>query len=404
MAYRNEPLVPKSKLRGFKVRLYPTKEQEEILFRQIALYRWVYNWMIELERNAMNTEGKFISYRKVEKLFQQVRKEKEWLQELPLGSAREALTQCDRAWDMCFKYKMRPPQFKSRKKNRTHQAFHFRNEKYAFYFKDGYVKIPGFKKRGEMVQCKTVPFNTDAAMYKCGVIYDGRHFWLTVNVEVDRSYLAEHEKTDEVIGIDLGCVNLAYLSNGTVYKPPKLRRLLKRKSQNHRRLAKMRNKRIAECKRARTKLDNIPETKNETKLIDQQRKLLKKITNIKTTYAHTITKEIVEQYPSKIVIEDLNIRYMIRRHFHTQGNYDPINPEMFLMWAKIRDYLKYKSEERGIELIIAERGFKSTQICSNCGAEHKLAFTRVYKCPNCGLEIDRDYNAALNLRNYGIGI
>ena len=404
MSYRRDPLVSGDNLRGFKVRLYPTKDQEEILFRQIDLYRWVYNWMIELENTALDTTGKFISYPQVEKEFQRVRKEKEWLQELPLGSAREALAQCDKGWEMCFKRKTRPPRFKSKKKNKTHQAFHFRNEKNAFYFKDGYVKIPGFKKRGEMVQCKTVPFNTDATMYKCGVIYDGRYFWLTVNVEVDRSYLLDHEKTDEIIGIDLGCVNLAYLSDGTVYKPPKIRRLLKRKSQNHRRLAKMRNRRIAECKRARTKLDNIPLSKNEEKLIFQQRSLLKRITNIKTTYAHTLTKEIVDQYPSKIVIEDLDIQYMMRRHFLSQNKFDPINPEMYIMWAKIREYLKYKSKERGIDLVIAERGFKSSQICSNCGAEHKLVHTRIYKCPVCGLEIDRDYNAALNLMNYGNGI
>ena len=96
---RNEICANPSNLRGVKIKLYPTEDQKKILFRQIELFRWVYNWMLELEIDALNTTGLFISHSDVERQFQQLRKENEWLMELPLGSAREALNQCDKAWD-----------------------------------------------------------------------------------------------------------------------------------------------------------------------------------------------------------------------------------------------------------------------------------------------------------------
>lgn len=395
-----KPSVDCSRLRGFKVKLYPTEEQAKFLLRQIELFRWVYNWVIDYESQAMNETGMFVSMPTVDKELQKLRKELPWLKELPLNSARIAVNQCDIAWDNFFKHKTRRPKYKSKKLSKSKQAFHFSRDPWAFYFKDGYVKIPGLSKRGEMIQCKTVPFDTEAAKYKCGVIYDGIDFWLTVNAEVDRSHLKETPVTDEVLSIDVGCINFAYLSNGKVYKPPNLHRLLKQKSQNSRRLSKMLNTRMDKSKQARTKLDEIPKSKNEEKLYLKQRKVLRRISNIKRTYVHTITTEIANTYPRKIVIETLDIREMMNRH--SLSGKDPQFVEIYSMWASFRDYLKYKSEERGIELIMADRNFASSKICSNCGAIHNIGgTTRTYTC-SCGLRIDRDYNAALNLRNYGM--
>ena len=397
---RNEICANPSNLRGVKIKLYPTEDQKKILFRQIELFRWVYNWMLELEIDALNTTGLFISHSDVERQFQQLRKENEWLMELPLGSAREALNQCDKAWDSFFKHKTRKPKFKSKKISKLKQAFHFRNEDYAFYFSNGYVKIPGFKGRGDMVECKTIPYDMTARKYKCGVIYDGFDFWLTLNIEVDRSYLKENAVySGETIGIDVGVRNFAYLSNGKVYKTPNFRRLLKRRNRNISRLAKMRNRRVAKSMQARTKLENIPMTKNEQKLHKSQHKLLQRISNIKKTYVHTITTEIANTYPSKIVIETLDIKRMMKRKYH-KGK-DMIFPEVYVMWAKFRDYLQYKCEERGIELIMANTTFPSSQLCSNCGSKGILN-AHTFKCPCCGFTTDRDYNASLNLSHYTV--
>ena len=400
---RNTPNINCDNLRGFKVKLYPTEEQAKFLLEQIALFRWVYNWVIDYESKALDETGLFVSMPEVDKELQKLRKELPWLKKLPLNSARIAVHQCDIAWDNFFKHKARRPRYKSKKLSKSKQAFHFSRDPWAFYFKDGYVKISGLSSRGEMIQCKTVPFDTNAAKYKCGVIYDGIDFWLTVGVEVDRSYLLETETTDEVLGIDVGCINFAYLSNGKVYNAPNLRRLLKQKSQNSRRLSKMLNRRIKESQRARTKLEDIPESKNEHKLYLKQRKILRRITNIKRNYVHTITTEIANTYPKAIVVEALDIGEMMNRKFLSNKG-DPQYVEIYSMWAKFRDYLKYKSAERGIKFIMADRNFHSTKICSNCGMEHYPLKNRMYKCPNCGLYLDRDYNAALNLRNYGISV
>lgn len=358
--------------------------------------------MIDFEKSKMDETGLFVSLPSVVKELLSLRNSEEysWLKEMPSHTCREALLQCDKAWDNFFKHRARHPRYKSKKLSKSIQSFHFDNDRNGFYFKDGYVRIPGLPGRGSKIQCKSLPFPEDSLMYKPGIIYDGIDFWLTAEVEIDRSYLKDVEKTDEVLGIDVGCANLAYVSDGTYYKPPKLRRLLKQKSRNSRRLSKMLNTRIAQSRKARTKLDEVPMTKNEQKLYLKQRGVLKRISNIKTTYAHTITTEIANKYPSMIVVEDLDIRGMMSKKFHKDK--DQIYSEMYGMWAKIRDYLKYKSEERGITFVLAERGFPSSQICSRCGAIHKPGGTqRTYHC-SCGLSIDRDLNAAINLSHYGM--
>ena len=100
-------------------------------------------------------------------------------------------------------------------------------------------------------------------------------------------------------------------------------------------------------------------------------------------------------YPKRIVIEDLKLKNLRSKKNKCKG----IKQTPLYLF---RDFLTYKCKDRGIELVFADKFFPSTKMCSNCGSSYKIGSEKVYKCRNCGLIIDRDMNAAINLSRYGV--
>ena len=141
--------------------------------------------------------------------------------------------------------------------------------------------------------------------------------------------------------------------------------------------------------------DKFTKTQNILKLKKQLLRLQHQLTNIRRNYRHQITSELVKREPIFICIEDLNVSGMMKnKHLskavQEQGFYE------------LRMYLTYKCKERGIPLYVTDRFYPSSKTCSCCGhikKDLKLS-DRAYICPKCGLNIDRDYNAAINLMRY----
>ena len=150
---------------------------------------------------------------------------------------------------------------------------------------------------------------------------------------------------------------------------------------------------LDESKRTKTKFSKLPKSKNLLKLESQIRNQYRKIDNILTTNIHTITKELVSINPSAIVIEDLNVSGM-RKNKHLS---EKINEAKFY---EFRRQLEYKCKWYGVDLIIADRWYPSSKLCSCCGhKKEKLSLSeRTYVCEECGCIIDRDFNASVNLK------
>ena len=392
-----------SKFKGFKIKLYPTDEQKEFLDKQISLFRWVYNWTIEQEKNVYKHfletgEGpKFVYIIELAKKFSDMQKSEEysWLRDINTHTAKEAMRNALRAFDDFFAKRCRFPKFKSKRKSVKY--FQVRNEANAFYFDGEYVRISGLP-FGDKILCKnhSIPRGENVRYYRCTIKFDGYHYWLSLNTDVDKSYLKDHEPTeysDISIGIDVGYRTMAQLSTGQSYDHPDLYVLEKRKRKQQRRLAKMRNTRLRKAKQARTKLDNIPLTTNEEKLQYQYYKTRTKIANIKNSYAHKVTKEIADMYPKRIVMENLKIKNLIKQRNTAKLLYGTL-------LYRLRVQLEYKCKDRGIEFVLADPFFPSTKLCSKCGSKYDPGNSKTYKCPNCGLVIDRDLNAAINLSRY----
>lgn len=134
---------------------------------------------------------------------------------------------------------------------------------------------------------------------------------------------------------------------------------------------------------------NIQKQKQKVKLIH------KKLKDQRTNYVHQVTAEIVGLFPQVIVLEDLQVRNMMKNHALAKA----ISEQM---WSEFRRQITYKAKMKGIEVVIADLFFPSSKTCSHCGSiNNDLELKdRVYVCPVCGHVIDRDYNASLNLADY----
>lgn len=236
--------------------------------------------------------------------------------------------------------------------------------------------------------CEKGRIPTDCKYMNPRFTCDGLYWYVSVSIEVDD---ISSVTTNDGVGIDLGLKDLAICSDGSKYpninKTPRVKKLEKRK----RRLQRSISRRYEFNKKG----NSYCKTRNIIKRHKEFLKVTKRLTNIRHNHLHQTTSEIVKRKPSFICIEDLNVSGMMKnkhlsKSIQQQGLYE------------FRRQIEYKSDWNNIPVIIADRFFPSSKLCSCCGSikkDLKLS-DRIYRC-DCGNIIDRDYQASLNLKNYG---
>jgi putative transposase len=381
-------------LRSYKIKLYPTEKQKDRLIELMHLYRYCYNWALSKEKESYESGKGFIERFELNKLFAEYRawSEDEWIKTIPLNTANRALGDLIQAFKLFFKKACRYPVYKT-KKQYDNMKFSVRGQRLKF-FDDG-VSIEGMG-YGNHIKCVTtyIPHSGESiTYYNCRVSYDQDDFWLEVSIKYINPM--EYSPQGETIGIDVGVKQLAVLSNGKVYSSPDTLKLEKRMRKQRARYQRDIYRRVNLAKSTKTKYEDISITKNEQKRAKAYRKTVRKINNTHKTFVSQITTEIVNTMPKKIVLEDLFIPSMVTNHYIAESVYKA-------RFRMIHNQIEYKAKDRGIEVVKADRFYPSSQLCSNCGHRQKIGLSRVYKCPNCGLEIDRDLNAAINLSKYGM--
>jgi putative transposase len=224
------------------------------------------------------------------------------------------------------------------------------------------------------------------------ITYDNKHWILTCGIEVEEESWVPNP--DLSIGIDMGIKSLAVtnvegLTFGNINKSPEIKRLEKK----HKRLSRQ----ISRKYEANKVGEKFVKTKNIVKLETLRKQLDRRMRNIRDNYLHQTTKTIIKQKPSKIVVEDLNVKGMMKNKHLAKS----VAHQKFY---EFRRQLEYKAQfYLGIAMTIADRWFPSSKMCSRCKkvkSDLKLK-DRVYRCL-CGNTIDRDINAAINLANYSI--
>ena len=388
-------------IRTFKVRLYPTKQQEKQMFFQAGCARHVYNWCLAFQKSRYEDENipkkeKFIPSKGLSKHFTAYKKQEgnEWLKDCDSIALVIAYTDGCNAFKNFFK---RPevgyPKFKSR--NRTTPSFAPNYQ--AVKINENTVKIP---KIGEIKLARKgyIPYE-ESEMYpkikyvNPRITYNGIYWSISVGL---REVKEKPELNPTSLGIDLGIKDLAICSDGTVYKnvnkTAHVRKLEKKLKRMQRQVS-----RKYEMNRQGKKYHK---TNNIIKLEKQILKLQHRITDIRNNYRHTMTHQIVEKKPQRVVIEDLNVKGMMKNKHLSKA----IGQQGF---NEIKNQLTYKCDNYGIELVVADRFYPSSQTCSKCGyirigKERLKLKDRTFICPECGHTMDRDLNASINLAQYQI--
>ena len=375
-------------IKGFKTMIYPTKEQADKIIKFCNASRFAYNWAIALEEENYKNGGKFISGYDLTKRFTQFKKQEgnEWLKEISGRALKVAILNATTSYDNFFKGRSKYPKFKSKKRSKMSCATH-----------EGTTIIERKRIRCEKLgwiasHKHNIPIGEGVKYYNPKLSFDGDNFWFSVSVEIGDSNNNDKEKT-EPIGIDLGIKTLAVCSNGKSYNKPNIKKHKKKLKRLQRKASRQYQKMLDESKKTKIKFSQLHKSRNLLKLESIIRKEYRKINNILTTNIHTITSELVKLNPSSIVIEDLNVQGMMKNKHLSEK----IKEAKFY---EFRIQLEYKCKWNNVNLIIADRWYPSSKLCSSCGnRKKKLSLSeRIYVCEECGCVIDRDYNASLNLK------
>lgn len=372
-------------MKTLKIRLYPTKEQEILFYKHINCQRYVYNWALNLNNELYRKDKKKYSSTELGKMLTQYKKQEVWLSEVSNATLKESIRNLDKAYTNFYKKRAKLPKFKSKKKSKL--SFYSRYDKIKFYQnntvnleKIGRVK---YKSSYNIDLTQIIKFSNPH------VSYNGRCWILTIGVSVDSEM---HKLTNEVMGIDLGIKELAICSNGMMFKNINKDLTIKKIEKRLKRLQRQVSKKYELNKEGRS----YRKSNNIIKLENKINRLYRKLHNIRLNYIHQTTSTIVKTKPCMIVMEDLCIKDMMKNKSIAK------QVQKIGLYEFIRQ-VKYKCEWDSIRFVQVDRYFPSSKICSNCfniKKDLKLS-DRIYYCEKCGLTIDRDFNASINLMNYG---
>ena len=386
-------------IKTLKIMLIPNNKQKSKLFQSAGVARFAYNWALGREQENYKNGGKFISDCALRKEFTQLKSTEgyKWLNDYSNNITKQAIKDACIAYRRFFKGQSSFPKFKSKRKSKP--SFYMDTDKIQFTDKTVKLeKITLSRKKNKqklnwirLAERNKIP--TDGKYINPRITFDGINWWISVGIEYADN---TGTPTNEGIGVDLGIKDLAICSDidkpyENINKTQRIKKLKKKKRRLQRKISRkyLINK----------KGDSYCKTSN---IIKAEKKLLKlnhRLTDIRHNYLHQVTSEIINRKPKFIVLEDLNVKGMMKNKHLSEV----IAEQCFYEFYR---QIEYKSSWNNINFIIADRFYASSKKCSCCGAlkkDLKLS-DRIYKCDNCNSEIDRDKNASINLYNYGKSI
>ena len=376
-------------LKSFKTEINPTEEQKVKIRKTIGTCRYIYNFYLAHNKELHDNGEKFMSGKSfsvwLNNEYLPQNPDKLWIKEVSSKSVKRSIENGCVAFTRFFKHQSAFPNFKKKGKSDVKMYFVKNNPKDCRCERHR-INIPSLgwvrmKEKGYF------PTTKDGYVIKSGhVSIKAGRYYVSVLIEIPNNKIANHSK--EGIGIDLGLKDFAIVSNGKTYKninkSAKLKKLEKQLIREQRSLSrKYENLKKGES----TQRANIQKQKLKVQ------KLHHKIDDIRTDYINKTIAEIVKTKPSYITIEDLNVSGMMKNKHLSKA----VASQKFY---EFRTKLQAKCKESGIELRVVDRWYPSSKTCHCCGAIRKdlKLSDRIFRC-DCGYIEDRDFNAALNLRD-----
>ena len=376
-------------LKSFKTEINPTEEQKTKIRKTIGTCRFIYNFYLAHNKKLHEDGKKFMSSNKfriwLNNEYLPQHPEYSWIKEAYSKAVTQSVNNGQTAFTRFFNHESAFPNFKKKGKSDVKMYFVKNNPKDC-HCERHRIKIPSLgwvriKEKGY------IPTTQDGYVIKSGsVSIKADRYYVSVLVEVSDNKTINH--FDEGIGIDLGLKDFAIVSNGRTYqninKSAKLKKL-------ERQL--IREQRCLSRKYENLKKGDATQRANIQKQKLKVQKLHHRIDNIRTDYINKTIAEMVKIKPSYITIEDLNVKGMMKNRHLSKA----VASQKFY---EFRAKLLAKCNKSGIELRVVDRWYPSSKICHCCGSikkDLKLS-DRIFKC-RCGYIEDRDFNAALNLRD-----
>lgn len=412
-------------IKSIRVMLLPNKKQSSRLISTSNAARYAYNWTLAEQMRHFEQNGKYMTDSELRKSFTKHKQENIWLYKVSNNAAKQAIKDCCNAFMRFLQEKektsykpyskkqiaesaqknkpltrydmQRHPKFK--KKSKAEPKFYVDTDKIKF--SGTHVKLENIaesRKRNKqqlnwlrLAETDRIP--TDTQYINPRIKFDGLNWWVSVGIEVGG--LIPEPLNPAVLGVDVGVKDLAVLSNEdkTVYKNINKTETVRKLKKKRRRLQRRVSRKYLKNKKG----ENYCKTSNIIKTEKQLLKINQRLTGIRHDHVSQATSEIVGQKPRRIVLEDLNIQCMMKNKHLSKA----IQEQCLYEFSR---QIEYKCNWNGIEFVKADRFYPSSRKCVACGEIKKdlKLKDRVYKCSHCGNEIDRDYQAALNLAGYAV--
>ncbi|MCV3213889.1 transposase [Plectonema radiosum NIES-515] len=361
-------------LKGFKTKLNPNNKQRSLLAQHAGCARFAYNWGLQqcfqaIEARSIAKERgeslpKFPSAIDLhKKLNAEVKPEQKWFYNSSKCAPQQALRDLDNAWKRHLKVKGSGTP--KRKKKFVNDHFYLDG---AIAIKNGFIQLPRI---GLIRLHETV---ADQKIKSVNISRKAGEWYIAFKIEAEQ--LITDKKLGRV-GVDLGIKVLATLSDGTIYPALKPYRTNKTK--------------LYVLQRKLSRQTQFGKNRQKTK--QKIAKLHARIANIRNDATHKLTSHLTKNH-GEIVIENLNVSGMLKNHKLAGAIADS-------GFYEFRRQLEYKTEWYGSKVVVIDRFYPSSQLCSNCGHRQRMPLRlRTYDCPSCGISIDRDLNASINIFSY----
>ena len=374
--------------KALKIELKLTVAQKIKVCQTIGTERFIYNEYIKYNQEQYKLGNKFISANDFSKYINNIylpnNLDKKWIKEVSSKSVKQAIIYGEQAFKRFFKGLSAFPVFKKKGKNEL-GAYFVKNNKKDFEFYRHKIKIPTLK----FVRVKEYGYIPKNAIIKSGTITKiADRYFLSLIMEVEDTVKVINTSS-KGLGVDLGIKDTAICSDGRVFKninkTKKVKKLKKKLKREQRKMSRS-------IEYSKSKKIKLRELKNFNKKKLKVQKIFYRLNCIRDDYNNKMVNEITRAKLKYITIEDLKVSNMMKNKHLSKA----IQEQNFYA---IRTKLINKCKERNIELRLVDTFYPSSKTCSCCGGVKKdlKLNDRIYKCCNCGIEMDRDYNASINL-------
>lgn len=372
-------------LRALKVRLYPNKTQKQTLNKVLGCYRFVYNHMLALKQKEYNENKKSLGLTELSKYFHGTLLKDEqytWLKEQNTKIMKQAIRQMLSAYDKFFKQDNGFPKFKT-KKDKESALFPIDTISKTNTFNDRKITL--------IKSLKDIRFRCSDLYFKRLQTYKEEirsatlsktksgNYFLSILIDLPQEEFVKFGYTNKHVGIDLGVKDFVITSDGEVFE--------------NKHFFKKQESKLVKLQRQLSKKRKGSNNRNKQRV--RIAKVFERLTNQKNAYIHSVVNELLIYYDT-VFMEDLNVQGMLKNR-----NLAKAIQEIGLF--KFRQILEDKARNNYKKVVLVDRFYPSSKTCSNCGYKKRdlKLNDRFWTCPKCGMNLDRDLNAAVNILHEG---